>query len=230
MRFRLFHYLAITLCFSGCASPEPNTPESPQTAHVIDEVARLREVENTRRAEFQEKYKAYLCMPADLPKTQEASGPGDQFKSMQFGEHLVLKLKLGKTQYLDGTPGGRMRTESRYQLFWHNKLVAEAESLYGTTPGEGRGSRFYFNPEDQSLAVYDDVSWTTQRCIVFERGGQSWKVHYLQPPERGTPYPYSEKGQILGVAKGKLFLRMDGYEYAFPFREIQIQSLEFTVG
>jgi hypothetical protein len=230
MLFRLFPYLAITLCIAGCASPKATPPEIPEVARARDEAARIRELENTRRAEFQEKYKPYVCTPSDLPETQESSGPGDQFKSMQFGDHLVLKLKLSKTQYLDGTPGGRMRTESRYQLFWHNKLEAEAESLFSTVPGEGRGSRFYFNPQEQTLAVYDDLAWTTQRCVVFERVGQSWKVHYLQPPERGTPYPYSEKGQILGVGKGKLFLRMDSYEYAFPFQVIEIKSLEFTVG
>ena len=80
------------------------------------------------------------------------------------------------------------------------------------------------------IAVYDDLAWTTQRCVVFERVGQSWKVHHLQPPKRGTPYPYSENGQIIGVAKGKLYLRMDGYEYAFPFQQILVKTLEFTVG
>ena len=42
-----------------------------------DEATRIRELENSRQAEFKEKYKQYVCTPSDVPDTQEASGPGD---------------------------------------------------------------------------------------------------------------------------------------------------------
>ncbi len=202
-----------------------------------DELARMRELEESARAKFREKYKQYACSQDEALKTQEASGPGNKFRSMQFGDHVVLKLKLGRAIHADGTPYGPTRTESRYQLYWDNERVAEAESLFSLPLLEDQGdhTRFFYNPADHTLVVFDDLCWSTKRFCVFERvlkhGRQTeWTVKYFRVPETPSSQPFPDMGRILGVGKGNIYILISGQEYAFPFRDFLIQELEFTVG
>lgn len=157
---------------------------------------------------------------------------------MQFGEHLVLKLELGKLVHVNGHASGPMRTKSRYRLFWNGKQVGEAESLFSTTAGyDSPGPRFYYNAERQSLLVFEELEWTTKRCIVFDKGLEStspekWTVKYVQPPSRSRAYlsPNTEDGRIRGIDSGKLYLEMDELLYAFPFDDFLETKLDFTVG
>lgn len=200
-------------------------------------MAKIRELEESAWAKFREKYKPYECSRDDVPKTQEASGPGQKFKSMQFGDHVVLKLKLGRAIHADGTPYGPTRTESRYQLYWDIVRVAEAESLFSLPIHDDQGdhSRFFYNPADHTLVVFDDLCWSTKRFCVFERvlkhGRQTeWTVKYFRVPETPSSQPFPDMGRILGVGKGNIYMLISGQEYAFPFRDFLIQELEFTVG
>ena len=87
--------------------------------------------DNKVKAEFANRYKRYRCN-GDVPFTEQFKGDGEQFVSKQFGDHLTLKLKLGKLVQLDETPGGPMRTQSQYQHFYDGKLQTESESLFST--------------------------------------------------------------------------------------------------
>ncbi|MCF7787992.1 MAG: hypothetical protein K9N47_17860 [Prosthecobacter sp.] len=191
------------------------------------------------KAEFVDRYKRYRCAENEVPFVEESQGPGDRFKSMAVGEHLVLKLELGKLIHVNGDSSGPMRTKSRYRLFWDGKQVGEAESLFSTTHvGEGSVEpRFYYNAECQSLLVFEELAWTTKRCIVFERSKQTtssekWTVKYIWRPCRPRHYlsANSDHGRIRGIGNGKLYLEMDGLLYAFPFDDFLLKKLEFTVG
>jgi hypothetical protein len=237
MLFRLFPYLAITLCIAGCASTEADPPEHPDVARARDEITRMRELEERCRAEFQEKYKQYVCRETDVPDMQEASGPGDQFKSMQFGDHLVVKLKLGDAIRADGSLYGPTRTKSRYQLYWDSKRVAEAESLFSLPllDDESDQSRFFYNPADHTLVVLDDLCWSTQRFCVFERvikpGSETqWAVKYFWVPDKPSSQPLPEMGRVVGVGNGNIYMLLNCNYYAFPFRDFLVQKLEFTIG
>jgi len=190
------------------------------------------------KAEFVERYKRYRCAENEVPFVEESQRPESRFRSMKFGEHLVLKLELGKLVHVNGEASGPMRTNSRYRLFWDGKQVGEAESLFSTTAGyDSPELHFYYNAECQSLLVYEVLEWTTKRCIAFERGIESvssgkWTVKYFLPPSRSRAYlsPNTEDGRIRGNGNGKLYLEMDGLLYAFPFDDFLRTKLEFTVG
>lgn len=191
------------------------------------------------KAEFVERYKRYWCGENEVPFVEEFKGPGDRFRSMQFGEHLVLKLELGKLIHVNGDASGPMRTKSRYHLFWDKRQFGEAESLFSTADaGEGSlETRFYYNPECQSLLVFEELEWTTKRHIIFERSKQTaqsekWTVKYIWTPSRPRHHLSAtyEEGRIRGIGNGKLYLEMDGRLYAFPFDDFLETELEFTVG
>lgn len=237
MRSRLFLYLATTLCISSCGSRKANLPEHPEVVRAREEAVHIREREDSARAKFREQYKQYVCDPEDVPNTQEASGPGEKFKSMQFGDHVVLKLKLGRAIHADGTRYGPTRTESRYQLHWDNELVAEAESLFSLPIHDDQGdhSRFFYNAADHTVVVFDHLCWDTQRFCVFERvvnpGKKSdWTVKYFWVPHKPSSQPFPDMGRLLGVGRGSIYVEIDGEMYALPFRDFLVQKLEFTVG
>ena len=189
------------------------------------------------KAEFAKRYKRYRCT-SEVPFTEQSKGDGDQFRSRKFGDHLTLKLKLGKLVHLDETPGGPMRTQSRYKLFCDEKLQTEAESLFNTSEhfqdNSPLVSRFYFNAKEQSLLMVEELCWTTFRYIVFEKSEQTqtWVTKYIRPPSRSRDdfSPTWTEGQILGIGDGKLYLEMDGQLYAFPFDDFIDSDLAFTVG
>lgn len=189
------------------------------------------------KAEFANRYKRYRCN-SDVPFTEQFKGAGEQFRTKQFGDHLTLKLKLGKLVQLDETPGGPMRTQSRYQLLCDGTLQTEAESLFSTSEEFSDGtplvSRFYYNPQNQSLLVVEELAWTTFRYIVFEKSehSQTWVAKCITPPSRSRDdfSPTWTEGQILGIGDGKLYLKMDGQLYAFPFDDFIDSDLAFTVG
>ncbi len=239
MRFRLFFYLATILCISSCGSRKANLPEHPEVVRAREEVSKIRELEDSAWAKFREKYKPYECSRDDVPKTQEASCPGGKFKSMQFGDHVVLNLKLGRAIHADGTPYGPTRTESRYQLYWDNVRVAEAESLFSLPihDDQGNHSRFFYNAADHTVVMFDDLCWSTNRFCVFERavkpGGKSqWTVKYFWVPDKPSSQPLPDMARILGVGGGKVYVEVEanGQTYALPFEDFLIQKLEFTVG
>lgn len=193
--------------------------------------------DNKVKAEFANRYKRYRCN-SNVPFTEQFKGAGEQFVSKQFGDHLTLKLKLGKLIHLDETPGGPMRTQSRYQLFYDGKLQTEAESLFSTSEEFSNGSPlvswFYYNPQNQILLVVEELAWTTFRYIVFEKSEQTqtWVAKRVTPPSRcrhdgGVT---AERGEILGISEGALYLRMDGQLYAFPFNDFIDSDTSFTVG
>ena len=190
------------------------------------------------KAEFAERYERYRCVENEVPFVEESKGPGDGFRSMQFGEHLVLKLKLSELIHVNRDASGPMRTKSRYHLFWDGKQIGEAESLFSTTAGYGSlEPRFFYNSECHSLLIFEELEWTTKRHIIFERSKQTaqsekWTVKYIWTPSRPRHHLSAtyEEGRIRAIGNGKLYLEMDGRLYAFPFDDFLETKLEFTVG
>jgi hypothetical protein len=190
------------------------------------------------KAEFVERYQRYRCAENEVPFVEESQGPGTCFRSMKFGEHLVLKLELGKLVHVNSDTSGPMRTKSRYRLFWDGKQVGEAESLFSTTAGyDSPRPCFCYNPERQSLLVFEELEWTTKRCIGFEKSIEptsleTWTVKYIWRPSRPRHYLSAtyDDGRIRGIGNGKLYLEMDGLLYAFPFDDFLLKKLEFNVG
>ncbi len=225
------------IVLTGCHSAKPKEVPAWKRAYEEEqaESIRLREAQKEAESKFAETYKRYECSRDDIPPTEESKGPGDRFKSMQFGEHLVLKLRLGKAIHPDGNPYGPTRTQSRYQVLWDNKLVAEAESLFSTPNSEGTENRFFYHPKSHTLVVFDDLCWTTKRFVVFERSvaagkPPSWTTTYFEPPAAPSPYPSPDMGTIGGVGNGNIYVEIDGQTYAFPFSDFVMSKLEFTVG
>ncbi len=236
------HFLLLSLSvITGCHSAEykkksewKRTYEAEQ-ARMQKEAAQLREREANAKVRFLERYGRYQCSREDVPKIEESKGPGHRFKSMQLGDYLTLKLRLGKAIYADGHPYGPTRTESRYQLLWDNKLVAEAESLF-STPNEGpTENRIFYNPESHTLVVFEDLCGGTTRFFVFERSIQpgkapAWTTKYFGVPDPPSAEPFPDMGRILGVGNGNIYVEINGQPYAFPFVDFSHTKLEFTVG
>lgn len=154
---------------------------------------------------------------------------------MQLGDHLTLKLKLGKATYADGHPYGPTRTASRYQLFWDGKLVGEAESLFSTGNEGSSSNRIFYCPKDHTVVVYDDLCWSTKRFLVFERSAlpgrtSTWEAKYFEVPDQPTGQPLPDLAKILGVGNGRIYMEFDGQPYALPFDDFLLTKLEFTVG
>jgi hypothetical protein len=206
-----------------------------EQARAQTEIQRLKDGERQAKAHFLERYGRYQCSQDDVPQTDESKGPGHRFKSMQLGDHLTLKLKLGKATYADGHPYGPTRTASRYQLFWDGKLVGEAESLFSTGNEGSSVNRIFYCPKDQTVVVFDDLCWSTKRFFVFEKSTGSdttpaWRTKYFEVPEPPTTQPLPDLAPIWGVGNGHIYMEIDGDWYAFPFNDFLVTKLEFTVG
>lgn len=192
------------------------------------------------KREFAAHYKSYRCNESDVPASEHLAAPGAKFRSMHFGDHLVLKLKLGKLIYGTGDRhGGPMRTESRYELYWDGKLVSTAESLFSHQDAlseESLTTTFAYHPATQSLLVFEELEWSTERYIAFEPTGSpaessNWTVKHFELPARpiygGSA---SHRGHLRGFRHGKIYLEMDGLVYAFPVSDFLVKDLAFTVG
>ena len=236
------HFLLLSLSvITGCHSADykkksewKRTYEAEQ-ARMQKEVAQSRERETNAKVRFLERYGRYQCSLEDVPETEEFKGPGHRFKSMQLGDHLTLKLRLGKDIHANGNPYGPTRTDSRYQLLCDNKLVAEAESLFSTTNEGTSENRIFYNPESQTVVVFDDLCGGTTRFFVFERSIQTgktptWATKYFGVPDPPSAEPFPDMGKILGVGNGKIYMDIQGQPYAFPFDDFIHTKLEFTVG
>lgn len=196
--------------------------------------------ENQAKAEFAARYQSYRCEEVDVPAAELSEGPGTKFRSMQFGDHLTLKLKLGKLIHLNGDEnGGPTRTESRYELYWDGKLMAKAESLFSRrdeTFAEDTGTTFAYDPSSQCLLVYEDLGWTTTRYIAFEYSGtpdepSNWTAKHLKLPARDRAGgPTVERGRLRSFGNGKAYLEMDDQWYAFPVDDFLVANLAFTIG
>lgn len=206
-----------------------------EQASALTERQRLEEGLRQAKAHFVERYSRYQCARNDIPPKDEFKGPGHRFKSMQLGDHLTLKLKLGKATHADGTPYGPTRTASRYQLFWDGKLVSEAESLFSTGNEDSDQNRIFYCPTDHTVVVFDDLCWSTKRFFVFERSAApgftpTWKVKYFEAPDPPTGQPLPDLAPIWGVGKGRIYMEINGDFYAFPFDDFLLTKLDFTVG
>ncbi|MDI1313729.1 hypothetical protein [Prosthecobacter sp.] len=226
---------------TGCHSPDFqkesawNRNYEAEQVRIEKEVSELRERDKNAKTIFLERYGRYQCTQEDVPKMEESKGPGHRFKSMQLGDHLTLKLRLGKAIYSNGSPYGPTRTESRYQLYWDNKLAAEAESLFSAANEGSAENRIFFNPESQTVVVFDDLCWSTERFLVFEKfikpgKAPEWTTKYFGVPDTPSAEPFPDMGQILGVGNGCIYMEINGQPYAFPFDDFLVTKLEFTVG
>lgn len=231
------------MLMAGCRSAQSGarsfekTDFQKQSEAAQKEAARLQELDAIAKTKFAERHKHYVCSPDSVPRIEESKGPGEYFKSTQFGDHVVLKLKLGAATHANGSPCGPTRTASRYQLCWDNKLVAEAESLFSLPVSNEKGtdSRFFYNPDDHTLVVFDHLCWSTERFCVFEKTPElghetGWRVKYFMVPESPSIQPFPDMGKILGVGNGNIYMEIDGQMYAFPFDYLLLEKLEFTVG
>ncbi|MDZ4401311.1 hypothetical protein [Prosthecobacter sp.] len=206
-----------------------------EQARAQTEIQRLKEGDRQAKAHFLERYRRYQCSREDVPQTDESKGPGHRFKSMQLGDHLALKLKLGKATYADGLPYGPTRTASRYQLFWDGKLVGEAESLFSTGNEDSSVNRIFYCPKDHTVVVFDDLCWSTRRFFVFAQSSKpdrtpKWTTKYFVVPDPPSNGPSPDMAEILGVGNGCIYMEVDGQPYAFPFDDFIQTKLEFTVG
>ena len=202
------HLLILGLSvFTGCHSAEyKKKSEWKQTykaeqARGQTEIQRLEEGLRQVKARFVERYGRYQCSREDVPQTDEFKGPGHRFKAMQIGDHVTLKLKLGKATYADGSPYGPTRTASRYQLLLDGKLVAEAESLFSTGNEGSSENRIFYCPKDHTVVVFDDLCWSTKRFFVFEKPNSpgsnfTWKVKYFTVPDQPTGQPLSDMARM----------------------------------
>lgn len=237
MRMKKYNLLLLGLiAITGCHSAKPKEAPTWKLAEQarLDEVIRQNKAQHEAETKFSEAYKRYECSRDDVPEMEESKGPGDRFKSMQMGDHLVLKLRLGKAVHLDGSPSGPTRTQSRYQLLWDGKKAAEAESLF-SFQAFGGSNRFFYNPKDHTLAIYDNLCWSTQRFLVFERSAgtdqaPAWTTKYFYVPDTPSAQPFPDMGDILGVGNGRIYMQINGRLYAFPFDDFSVNKLEFTVG
>lgn len=229
--------LLLSLFLASCAS-EPSAIPGPQAYR--DEQSELQQQGEERlKAEFAKTYARYRCNESDVPASEQSTGPGAKFRSMQFGDHLVLKLKLGKLIYVNGDQnGGPMRTESRYELYWDGKLVSTAESLFSRQDvysEESLAADFTYDAATQSLLIFEEIAWTTKRYIAFEPVGDpvtsKWTAKHVQLPYRQRfQAAVVQEGRFRGFGHGKIYREIDGVLYAFPVDDFLLETLQFTVG
>ncbi len=233
----LIRLSVLTGCHSAAYKEKATWKRSYEAEQARAQTERQRMEESLRQAKdhFVERYGRYQCSRDDVPQTDESKVPGHSFKSTQLGDHVTLKLKLGKAIHADGSPYGPTRTASRYQLLWDGKLVAEAESLFSTGNEGSSKSLIFYCPKDHTVVVYDDLCWSTQRFFVFEQSNTpgtklAWNAKYFTVPDQPNGQPLPDLARILGVGNGRIYMEFDGQTYAFPFAEFLLTKLEFTVG
>jgi|UniRef100_UPI003783ED31 hypothetical protein len=233
------HVLMLLLVSCQSKSTSSETQSTNSSIETLDQMnQRLqnqRTEEEKRKADFASTHHRYRCEESEVPEIQEATGPGRNFRSMQFGENLVLKLQLGGLIRVNGEEFGPMRTKSRYHIFVNGKQRAEAESLFSISSAVGdeiTSNRFIYNPASNSLLVFDDLCWSTKRYILFEQAaGGKWGAKYFWPPSRPVfGSPVNHEGKIRGIGNGKIYVEIDGHFYAFPVENYLVKNLEFTVG
>lgn len=233
-------YLAL-IVITACRSVEDKEAAAwkqnykAEQARALTERQRLEEGLRQAKAHFVERYGHYQCTLDDVPPIDEFKGPGHRFKFMQLGDHMTLKLKLGKATHADGTPYSPTRTASRYQLFWDGKLVSEAESLFSIGNEGSDQNRIFYCPNDHTVVVFDDLCWSTKRFLVFKRFAvpgitPTWKAKYFEVPDQPTGQPLPDLARILGVGNGRIYMEFNGQPYALPFDDFLLTKLEFTVG
>lgn len=225
MRFVL---LAVFLCnFAACKST-PAPPPRPPSFH-LDQEARIRA--------YEDKYAHLRCTQEECPDFAEFKVSGVFLREQDLGHGLRLVLKLGmRTEtMLDGQR--YYRTQSRYQLVQGKKVLCEAESTlsYKMNP-LGTWCRIMFHEESLNVVIEEERDWSTSRQIVMYPKGNgsssSWEAKVVGVPTRsGGPGSTEGEGTVIGAANGKVYTRVDGRIYAFPFEELyEVKSLEFLPG
>lgn len=188
---------------------------------------------------------AYERENAAFRTTQEETPPFAEFKTsgvfmrrQELGDGFRLVFKPGHLQEFQ-TPGGRyFRTTSRYQLMKGSKVLCEAESTLNNDDDLEAASccRVVWHAGSRSVLIEEEHDWSTTREIVFfptdQEGTPGWSAKVIEMPLRnGGPGTYRGEGNLLGMANGKVFIRVDGVIYAFPIRDVPaVPSLNFLPG
>ncbi len=129
------------------------------------------------------------------------------------------------------------RTGSRYQLVQGKKVLCEAESTLSNKMNPlGTWCRIMFHEESLNVVIEEEHDWSTSRQIImYPKGNGSsstWEAKVVGVPTRsGGPGTTNGEGTVIGAANGKVYTRVDGFIYAFPFEKLdEVKFLEFLPG
>jgi hypothetical protein len=202
----------------------------------------LRIADEKRKADFAARNAKYRVDQPPLFEVKTIPLPTDdnigldasKLHPISLTQDLSIRFRLGKRIHV-GSSLYTFRTESRHILTVSGVEKARAESII-TKDDDGNGygrSRIIFTPSTREVLVEDAIGGAGAqfRHIVFIPSQNRWRTVYVDLPSRTvnddeTPY----HGKLLGMLDGKVYLEMDGLDYAFPIEEIETTRLEFTVG
>lgn len=186
---------------------------------------------------YEDKYAEFRVTQQECPDFAEFKVSGVFLREQNLGHGLRLVLKLGeKTEVMTGNER-HYRTESRYQLMQGNKVLCEAESTLskGMKP-IGTWCRIMFHEHSRNVLIEEEHDWSTSRQIVMCPTGDvsspAWEARVVGVPTRdGGPGTTEGEGNVIGAANGKVYTRVDGRIYAFPFEKLaEVKSLGFLPG
>lgn len=186
---------------------------------------------------YEDKYAEFRSTQEECPDFAEFKVSGVFLREQNLGHGLRLVLKLDEqTETVTGNER-YYRTESRYQLMQGNKVLCQAESTLskGIKP-IGTWCRIMFHEHSRNVLIEEEHDWSTSRQIVMYPTGNAsspvWEARVIGVPTRdGGPGTTEGEGNVIGAANGKVFMRVDGRIYAFPFEKLdKVKSLGFLPG
>lgn len=204
-----------------------------------------RDIDDRYKAQYAEKYKAWLCDRSELPivKTFDVK---DGTSVLALSQTLHLRLRFGR--WVDPEKDWRdFRSETRYVLFTPPaRKLGEAE---GKLSDGGQGTqepcgtlKVRFTPDTLCVEMDEEFSGVGDRFrqVVFLPKASSpldanglprrWQTCHLDLPMRQVIWDNSHPGRIHGVSHGKIYVEVDGNFYAFPVEKFAVTDLRFQAG
>lgn len=164
---------------------------------------------------------AFRTTQEETPSFAEFKTRGVFMRPQELGDGFHLVFKPGRKREIQGTEWRYFRTGSRYQWMQGSQVLCEAESTLNIDDGfEEVYSRVVWHAGSRTVLIEEEHDWSTTREIVFypsdKEGSASWTAKVMSVPRRiGGPGTYRGAGTLLGMANGKVYIRVDGVIYAF---------------
>jgi hypothetical protein len=103
-------------------------------------------------------------------------------------------------------------------------------------PPDQPSGRISWHKDSEVLLIEEEHDWSTTREIVIysksHDGKKQWEARVISVPRRvGGPGTTRGEGELIGAANGKVYIKVDGFIYAFPIVDLEeVKFLGFLPG
>ena len=223
---KAFGTLFLTVALASCRiAPPHSTPASLESTPQWFE-QQLKDQADRIKA-YQEQYAHIKCEADTVPKFVHYRVPDVFLREQHLNHNLRLALKLGKAREIQERTERHFRTDSRYQLKTGTHVLCDVESvLSDDMPPDQPSGRISWHEDSEILLIEEEHDWSTTREIVMfstsHDGKKKWEARVIGVPRRvGGPGTTRGEGDLLGAANGKVYIKVDGFVYAFPIAELE---------